>query len=169
MTKTQIDPEMNMTLDMDLLSGSMGIAYWFTTISDIPREFFAKYVKDKRFLDLGCGDGRVVSLAMRCGARASGIEIDEKFIQKSNMQRYIKKGDLCSIDLSKYEVLYYFLGSYGKGELILIENLKNFEGVLMIYHRKVSHHLHKFHDKLIEQGFSEIEDQDYLKVYRKEK
>ncbi|KKL86017.1 hypothetical protein LCGC14_1949000, partial [marine sediment metagenome] len=44
----KIDPEMDMTKDMDLIKGSTGIFYWFTTLKDIPKELFGKYVKGKR-------------------------------------------------------------------------------------------------------------------------
>ncbi len=164
----QIDSEMDMTLDMDLIKGSGGSVYWFTTISDIPKEFFTKYVKGRRFLDLGCGDGRVVSLAMRCGARVfRGIDFDEKLIQKSNMLRYIKKGNFHNIDLNVYDVLYYFLLSDSKRELELISKFKNFQGVIIVYYRKVNHKLGKFHDEMIKQGFEDIENLEYLRVYKK--
>lgn len=166
----QIDPEMDMTKDMDLIEGSKGISYWFTTISDIPKDLFRQYVKGKNFLDIGCGDGRIISLAMIYGAKKyRGIEIDEKFIRSSNMQRYIKKGDFCEINLNDYDVLYYFLNSDSKGEPELIENLKKFEGVLILYHRKVTHRLQAFQDNLLNIGFEEIETIEHLKVYRKEK
>lgn len=164
-----LDPEMDRTIDMDLVKGSRGISYWFTTISDIPRDFFIKYIKGKRFIDLGCGDGRVVFLAMRCGASTfRGIEIDEELIKKSNMRRYIKKGDFHDIDFNKYDVLYHYLFSDSKREFDIIEKLKDFKGYFIIYYRKVAHRLPRFHDEIIKRGFKEIEKEGYLKVYRRE-
>ncbi len=166
----QIDPEMDMTKDMDFLTGSRGISYFFTSIEDIPKDLFKRYVKGKNFLDIGCGDGRIISLAMLCGAKKyRGIEIDEQFIKSSTMQRFIKRGDLCEIDLSNYNVLYYFLGSDLKSEPELIENLKKFEGVLIVYHRKVTHRLQVFQDNLFNIGFEEVESTDYLKIYERRK
>lgn len=164
----QIDPQMDMTRDMDLVKGSKGISYWFTSMEDIPIELFKKYVKGHYFLDLGCGDGRMIRLAMICKAKKFfGIELDEKFIQASTMQRHIKRGDFCEIDLGNYDVLYYYLGSKHDGEEGLFENLKNFEGILMLYYRKVPHRLQKFQDNLINIGFVEIENESYLKIYRR--
>ncbi len=138
--ETILDPNMDMNKDMDFLRGSRGISYWFSTVSDVPRDLFKKYVAGKRFLDIGCGDGRIIRLAMICGARKyHGVEIDGKFIQASSMQRWIKKCDFRVVDPSLYDVIYYFLGSVektppeGKGEPELIEHLKNFEGTLILY------------------------------------
>ncbi len=172
----QIDPEMDMTRDMDFVKGSIGIAWWFTRMKDFPREFFKKYVKGKHFLDIGCGDGRMITLAMMCGARKyHGVEIDGELIQKASMQRYIKKCDFREINLSLYNCVYYFLGSTeqvppeSKGELEFIEYIKNLEGILIIYYRKVSHRLQKLHDNLISEGFVEIDNEVDLRVYRREK
>ena len=170
----KIDPEMDMTKDMELIKGSKGIFYWFTTLKDIPKELFGKYVKGKRFLDIGCGDGRMITMAMMYGAKKyAGVELDEKFIKSSPMRRYIKKGDFRDIDFSNYDVLYYFLGGVEnipldhKGEPELIECLKKFEGALIVYYRKVSHRLQKFHDNLIKEGFKEIDNLRYFRVYRR--
>ncbi len=166
--KVQIDPKMDMTRDMDLVEGSKGISYWFTTLADIPEDFFAKYVKGKRFIDLGCGDGRIVWLARRCGAlKYRGIEIDESFIRKAAFHRYMKKGDFHDIDFNNYDVLYYFLFSDVDKELELVERLKNFDGVIIVYHRKVTHRLPEFHEAMVKQGFKSIEDIKYLRVYKK--
>lgn len=166
--KVLVDSEMDMTLDMDMVKGSGGSVYWFTEMSDIPREFFIKYVENKSFLDLGCGDGRVVSLAMRCGARVfRGIDNDNKFLKNSNMRRYIKKGNFLDVELNQYDVLYYFLLSDFKNELKLIEKLKNFQGIIIVYYRKVSHKLKNFHDEIIKHGFEDIENLKYLRVYEK--
>ena len=163
---TQIDPEMDMTEDMDFLKGSRGISYFFTTVSDISRDLFKKYVKGKNFLDIGCGDGRILRLAMICGAKKyRGIEIDEKFIKSSNMQRCIKKGDFLDLDFNIYDVLYYFLGSDSKSETKLFEKLKDFKGIFILYYRKVPHRLQKFHDNLINIGFLEVNNEKYFRIY----
>lgn len=169
-----IDSEMDMTKDMDLIKGSTGISYWFTTLKDIPKELFEKYVKGNNFLDIGCGDGRMITMAMMYGAKKyAGVELDEKFIKSSTMERYIKKEDFRNIEFNQYNVIYYFLGGVEnipldyKGEPELIECLKKFEGILLLYYRKVPHRLQKFHDNLIDIGFVEIEHEGYLKVYKK--
>lgn len=171
----QLDPEMDMTKDMDFVKGSKGIAWWFTALGDIPRDFFRKYVQGKSFLDIGCGDGRILTLAMTCGAKKyHGVELDEDLIKKSNMQRHIKKCDFRKVDLLPYHCIYYFLGSTektppaGEGEPDFIEHIKNFEGVLIVYHRKVQHRLQKFEDNLKSKGFEKIESQGHITVYRRD-
>ena len=171
---TILDPAMDLTRDMDFVKGSKGISYWFSTIKDIPKELFRKHVRGKLFLDIGCGDGRILALAMICGAkRFHGVEIDGKFIQGSSMQRHIKNCDFRQVDISQYNCIYYFLGSVektppeGTGEPELVEYLKNFRGDLIIYYRKVAHRLQKLHDNLISEGFAEIDNSEYIRVYRR--
>ena len=117
----------------------------------------------------------MITMAMMYGAKKyAGVELDEKFIKSSTMRRYIIKEDFRNIDFSRYDVLYYFLGGVEnipldhKGEPELIKCLKNFEGILLLYYRKVPHRLQKFHDNLIDIGFIEIENEGYLKIYRKQ-
>ena len=68
MVDTQLDPDMDMTPDMDLVKGESGISYWFTNLDDFPKNIFTKYTFGKSFLDIGCGDGRMVRLARMSGA-----------------------------------------------------------------------------------------------------
>ena len=122
MSDIQIDPEMDMTEDLDLLKGSRGIKYFMTDLDDLPKDLFKKYVQGKNFLDIGCGDGRVISLAMQCGAKKyRGVEIDEKFINGARMQRFIHKCDFKDIKFDSFDVLYYFLSSDEKSEAELLE------------------------------------------------
>jgi|GEM_PF-6651236 len=167
-----IDPKMDMTQDIDLVKDSKGVSWWFTDLKDINRELFKKYVQRHKFLDIGCGDGRIVSLAMSCGARRyQGVEIEDKFIQSSSMQRHIKNQDYREVNLTAYDVLFYFLGSTesippkGEGEPEFVENLKDFKGTLIVYHRKIPHRLEKFQENLIAKGFQEIESEGYLRMY----
>ena len=169
-----IDPEMDNTQDMDNIKGSKGIYYLFTNLSDLQKDFFRKYVTGKSFFDIGCGDGRIILKAMMCGAKKySGVEIDGEFIKSSNMKRYIKKGNYKEINPNNYEVIYYFLGSTekipldGEGELEFINYIKNFEGTLILYYRKVVHRLEKFQENLFKEGFKEIDNAEYLRVYRR--
>jgi len=169
-----IDPKMDMTKDMDFIKGSRGITYWFTEIRDIPRDLFKKYVRGKNFLDIGAGDGRVLRLAVSCGAKKSrGSEIDKKFVESSSMQRWIKICDFKEVDPKNFDVIYYFLGSTQEvltgrdGEPEVIEYLKNFEGTLILYHRKVGHRLQKFEDNLKSEGFEKVEGKGFLIVYRR--
>lgn len=43
----------------------------------------ARVKEGDRFLDLGCGDGRVMEAALRCGATAAGIEIDPGLVESA--------------------------------------------------------------------------------------
>ena len=174
MDEIQIDSEMDMKKDMDFLKDSKGVVWIFTNSEDIPKDFFRKYVTGKSFLDIGCGDGRIIMKAMMCGAKKyNGVEINEEFIKSSNMKRYIKKGNYKEIDPNNYEVIYYFLGSTekipldGEGEPEFINYIKNFEGTLILYYRKVFHRLEKFQENLFREGFKEIDNAEYLIVYRK--
>lgn len=168
MVDTQLDLRMDMTPDMDLVKGSRGVSYWFTKMDDLPKNLFIKYVHGKDFLDIGCGDGRMVKLARKSGAsKYQGIDIDEGFFKDASIQRYLTKADFRNVDLTRFQVLYYFLGSETSNELDLMKSLEKFEGVLILYHRKVTHRLDAFQKHLIEVGFKEIESEGYLRIYRK--
>ena len=66
-----------------------------------------------------------------------------------------------------YDVLYYFLLSDFSKELKLIEKFRSFEGIIIVYYKSVSHRLGKFHEDMVRQGFKEIENIKYLRVYKK--
>ena len=173
---SKIDPKMGSLKDMELLKDSKGISWVLSNLESVPKNFFKKYVENKYFLDIGSGDGRVVFLAMKCGAKKyHGIEIEEKFIQKSIFKRFIKKCDYRKIDLNRYDVLYYFLGSMeeippkNEGEPEFVNYVKNFEGILIIYYQEVPHRLEMFQENLIKEGFKEIDNSEFLRVYERKK
>lgn len=78
----------------------------------------AKLKKNSWFLDLGCGDGRVVQEAVK-NYRVKGVGVDinpivlffakiKSTIKKLDKIEYIKK-DVFETDLAKYDVIYVFL------------------------------------------------------------
>ncbi|MDD4940035.1 MAG: 2,3-bisphosphoglycerate-independent phosphoglycerate mutase, partial [Candidatus Omnitrophica bacterium] len=84
---------------------------------------FLEVKPGEKFLDLGSGDGRVVFLANAlCGANSTGVEIDERLLNKAELARgrliekgivnpeRIKfvKGDFLQEDWSAYNLLFYY-------------------------------------------------------------
>lgn len=76
---------------------------------------FANLKKGEKFMDLGCGDGRVVILAAQKGAKAYGVEINPflYLLSKFNIQRnglvkdvQVFLSNLYSVDFSKYDVIF---------------------------------------------------------------
>lgn len=78
----------------------------------------ARLKKGSRFIDLGCGDGRLVREAVRVyKVRGQGIELNyllvlySKFvsrIQKLDSASFFSK-DLFSVDISRADVVFFFL------------------------------------------------------------
>ena len=82
------------------------------------------FSQGKKFLDIGSGDGRVVLLAAMHGARATGVEIDERFkapTERSQNKvindRLIGFGevnwiyqDVMDIDISDYDIIFLYDG-----------------------------------------------------------
>lgn len=69
------------------------------------------------FVDLGCGDGRVVITAAKRGAKAVGIEASPTLYRQSQIDAELANvpaqffvGDLVTADLSAYTVIYMYLG-----------------------------------------------------------
>ena len=69
------------------------------------------------FVDLGCGDGRVVITAAKRGAKAVGIEANPALYRQSQIDAELANvpaqffvGDLVNADLSAYTVIYMYLG-----------------------------------------------------------
>lgn len=165
----QIDPLMDMTPDLDMVSGDKGIGYWFASLHDLPKDFMEEFVKDKYFLDLGAGDGRVVMHALRHGAvKARGIEDDGAIINGSRYKRYLMKGDMTTCRVKGYDCIYYYLGSNDDLEQALIDNLveQGFAGTFILYHRKVPHLVATFDDKMIDAGFLRVHEREHVIVYR---
>lgn len=169
--KNKLDKEMDMTPDLDLLRGDDGVRYFMTDIKDLPKEFFRKYVQYKRFLDIGSGDGRTVMWAMLCGADAFGVELNENFIKSSKLSRKIIHGDFLNIDFSKYDCLFYTIRSNADEDVDfeLIKRFDNFEGTLIVYHRKTPYRVKDFEDFVLARDFEKIDSIPYVNVYSKKK
>lgn len=160
---------MDMTPDLDMMNDSKGNGYFMTDVADLPKEFFSKYVKGKKFVDIGAGDGRIVLHAHRCGANAFGIELDDEMIKRCILKRKIKKADFLEMTFERYEVLFFCIGNSPKSrsDFIFANNLINFEGILIVYHRKVPHRVQDFEKVLKEKGFKFVEAIKYVSVYKK--
>lgn len=158
-----------MTPDLDLMKDSGGNWFFMTDTKDLPVDWFSSYVKGKRFCDVGAGDGRIVLHAQRCGANAFGIEIDKGMIQKCILKRKIKKGDFLTTNFNNYEVLFYCIGNSAaeNSDSKFVENLEEFSGTLIVYHRKVPHRVDEFEQMLFSHGFMLREKIKYVSVYEK--
>ncbi len=98
--------------------------------------------KDDVFYDLGCGDGRIVSMAaMKTGCRAVGIDYDEKRVKlarqtvKQNKVDHLVKiyhADLREVDFEKLPATVFYL--YLPQKLIkeLTPKLQKCQGVVII-------------------------------------
>lgn len=87
--------------------------------SDISKRVFAlaKLQKDEKFIDLGCGDGRMVIAAAMQGAVATGYELDRlkvwyakfwiKILRLHNAK--VIRGDLYKANLKDADVVYTYL------------------------------------------------------------
>lgn len=74
--------------------------------------------KGYRFIDIGCGDGRIVEEAVSTfGASGVGIDINPLLILRARIRAKLKKlknikyitGDIKKLDLSNYNMIYVFL------------------------------------------------------------
>ena len=74
--------------------------------------------KGFKFIDIGCGDGRIVEEAVSTfGAIGTGIDINPLLILRARIRAKFKKiknikyitGDIKKIDLSNYNMIYVFL------------------------------------------------------------
>lgn len=90
--------------------------FWGTAGLDDVFEFFQKVrlEKSKQFMDLGCGDGRVVLVASLF-TKASGIDVDEFLVKKAVEIRDKLKlkaeficDDFFNINLEKYDFIFMF-------------------------------------------------------------
>lgn len=73
--------------------------------------------KGQKFIDIGCGDGRVVEEAVvGFGAKATGIDINPLLIIQAKLRMRLKNfkanfivGNIKDVDLTAYDVIYVFL------------------------------------------------------------
>jgi len=139
---------------------------FYSSLLDDLKDVFSDHVKDKKFLDLGSGDGGVVSFASDYTEKARGIEIDKPLYDNSAVKNKITHGNFFHLDFSQEEVLYYYLkGSMHELELIQKLN-KEFKGILIINYRTM-------HEKQVNVfasflNFEEIRSYPNVKVYRKQ-
>ncbi|MBI2028933.1 50S ribosomal protein L11 methyltransferase [Candidatus Gottesmanbacteria bacterium] len=96
---------------------------------------FANLKKGESFMDLGCGDGRVVIAAAKIGAKAYGVEINPflYLLSKFNIQKNgVGKGaqvflsNLYSVDFSKYDIIFVagFMDMMGRIEEVFNKKVK---------------------------------------------
>ncbi len=71
-------------------------------------------LKDKHFVDLGCGDGRVLQLASQAQLKASGYEISfltyllAKFVTRKDPNISIFLQDFWKVDFQQCDIIYTF-------------------------------------------------------------
>ncbi len=70
-----------------------------------------------KFVDLGCGNGRIAIAAAKCGMQATGVEVNPVLYRQSQIEAELAnvsvtfiQGDLVSADLTPYTVIYMYLG-----------------------------------------------------------
>jgi len=72
-------------------------------------------------IDLGCGDGRIVNLAAKIGAKAIGIDLNAKLIDWAHRDSKVMgidvntsfiHGNLFDIDVSKADVVTMYLTTF---------------------------------------------------------
>lgn len=71
----------------------------------------------EKFVDLGCGDGRIVIAAAQRGMESTGVEANPALYrqsqidaQEANVPATFIEGDLVNTDLTPYTVIYMYLG-----------------------------------------------------------
>jgi 16S rRNA A1518/A1519 N6-dimethyltransferase RsmA/KsgA/DIM1 with predicted DNA glycosylase/AP lyase activity len=92
-----------------------------TNTEDIDALFLKIQLSNKdSFIDLGCGDGRVVEIAAKHGALATGVERDTRLLSKCKQQDNVCfiDGDMFSIDLHPYSVIYLYLSTLVSEEFL---------------------------------------------------
>ena len=77
-------------------------------------------------IDLGCGDGRIVNLAAKIGAKAIGIDLNAKLIDWAHRDSKVMgidvntsfiHGNLFDIDVSKADVVTMYLTTFANEEV----------------------------------------------------
>ena len=125
-------------------------------------EPFTKHVTGK-FIDIGCGDGRVVMLSKEISDRGLGIEINEDLYEVASTiigDGYIELGNFFDLDFSKYDTIYYYLlGSNDEERLIEKLNVE-FNGTLIL-------NVSKKKDIWDELDFQLIDKFDNVEVYKR--
>lgn len=94
---------------------------------------FESAIKGKKFLDLGCGKGFIVEKALSLGANAFGVEIEKELVAEAITPERVIQGDLFEVDLSRYEVLYYYLKGCKREAELFDKIVREFRGFMIIY------------------------------------
>ena len=113
---------------------------WGVAGTDEIFEFFQKIdLKDKKFLDIGSGDGKVVLIASLFCREAVGVEIDEDLVKKAleirdklGLKCEFICGDFFENDFSAYDVL-FVNPDKGFHEGLEEKLLKEMKGELYVY------------------------------------
>ncbi len=119
---------------------STAVGFWGVSNMDDVKAFFEEkqFAQETRFLDIGCGDGRVVAIASMY-VDATGVEYDQELasvgqlaLAQLKLAATITAQDVMELDLSNYDVLYMYADrnfSYLKEKL-----LRELTGTLYLYH-----------------------------------
>ena len=133
------DQQLHTRFQMTVRDTEKGI--WGASDLDVVLELFQKIGLDKakNFMDIGCGDGRVVLVASFF-THAFGIEFDEELVETGNKIKEnlhstnaeLFRGDFFSHDFSGYDVLFINpdTGFYNGLEDKLLKEMK---GTLFVY------------------------------------
>lgn len=125
--------------------------FWGTSHLDDVWNFFEQmaFPDGTRFMDLGCGDGRVVLVASLF-VTASGVEYDEDLIeegrevaQRLGIKCALIAGDIRDIDFSAYDALYMYADQ--NFSFIREKLLAELAGTLYLYHDT-------YHPEFLEKG-----------------
>ena len=174
--EVEADPEAQMRFLDKEVARDKGLFYPILLEDLLPA--FDSYVSPgARFLDLGSGDGRVVFLARVLGARATGIEYDEKLAALSRRALAaladivdrdgveIVQGDFFDSSWSGYDVVFYFDQSSFAQDRVRAKLRRELDpgAVLLVGHEQAP-----FPGLVLEAAFPSLEaPHPEVKVYRR--
>ena len=94
---------------------------------------FAQVIRGKRFLDIGSGYGGIVERAQELGANAYGVEVNEELYRDSTCRDKIFHKDVFDMDLTNWDVLYYYLGGCNRECELFHKILREHQGYTILY------------------------------------
>ena len=127
------------------------------------KEVFSKYLKGRRFLDVGSGLGQVVKFALNYTTDSTGIEYERPFIDCTCISANILHEDFFKHDFSQYNVLYYYIFGTGDEKKLIEKIKKEFKGILIIYHAELPKGDRDFYNL---NNFKLIEEFQHGRVYQ---